>query len=336
MGKIQNISSKDVAKAAGVSQATVSYVLNEVPGIKIKPETRQAVLEAAKKLNYYPNLNAKSMRLKKSMSIAVVSDKTVANYGFMRVLEGIKDAVVPHNYSLTFSFSKPQENNQAEYVQYFISNRVDGIIFALANPPEEHCAYLATEKIPFVIIHPQSQVEQFNLVRNDMNRALYEAIQVLHSKGHDQIGFIGTGVKNIKDRRWVSFRQTMERHGLIIDDAFLVKTPDSEDETEGYLDSFIENCSRLPGAVICETPGTAFRLLRCFARRGIQVPQQVAVVAIGTSRFSHLTYPALSTIESPLYQMGFSGAEMLLDIIAGKPHKNLAVFEWTFVPRESC
>jgi DNA-binding LacI/PurR family transcriptional regulator len=61
----------------------------------------------------------------------------------------------------------------------------------------------------------------------------------------------------------------------------------------------------------------------------------LAVVAIGTSRFSHLTFPALSTIESPLYEMGYSGVEMLFDIMEGNPTKNLAVFEWTFVPRES-
>jgi DNA-binding LacI/PurR family transcriptional regulator len=335
MEKIQNISSKDVAREAGVSQATVSYVLNDVPGIKIKPETRQAVLAAAKKLNYYPNLNAKSMRLKKSMSIAVVSDKDVANYGFIRVLEGVKDAVVPHNYSLTFSFSKPQEGDQTEYVQYFISNRVDGIIFALANPPEEHCAYLAAEKIPFVIIHPQSQSERLNLVKNDMNGALFEAIQMLYTKGCNKIGFIGTGVGNVKDRRWASFQQIMKQIALPIDEAFLGKTPGIEDEVEGSIDQFIEKCIELPNAIVCETPGTAFRLFRCLARRGIQVPDQIAVVAIGTSRFSHLTYPALSTVESPLYEMGFSGAEMLLNVIAGNPYKNLPAFEWTFVPRES-
>src|SRR5690554_7227430 len=87
----KRVSSKDVAKEAGVSQATVSYVLNNNKNIKIKPETRQAVLDAVKKLNYHPSLLARAMKLNKSMTVGVITDRNVTNYNFMRMLEGIKD-----------------------------------------------------------------------------------------------------------------------------------------------------------------------------------------------------------------------------------------------------
>ena len=89
----KSVSSRDVAKEAGVSQATVSYVLNNVQNVKIKPETRKAVMEAAKRLNYHPNYIAKGMKLNKSMSIGVVTEKNVTNFYFMKALEGIKDAI---------------------------------------------------------------------------------------------------------------------------------------------------------------------------------------------------------------------------------------------------
>ena len=113
MGREKRVSSIDVAREAGVSQATVSYVLNNVKGVKIKKETREAVIAAAKKLNYHPNLIARSMRLKKSMSIGIVSDKNVSNFMFMKTLEGIKDALLPRNYSIMMCFDKSHEREDS-------------------------------------------------------------------------------------------------------------------------------------------------------------------------------------------------------------------------------
>lgn len=335
MNKYRNISSKDVAKKAGVSQATVSYVLNNVPGIKIKPETREAVLAAAKALNYVPNLNARNMRLKKAMSFAIVSDKNISHFGFMKMMDGIKAAVIPRNYSLTVCFDRSQETEQAEHVQYFIANRIDGIIFALSNPSEAHYAFLTEKNIPFVIIHPNSRVERANLVKNDLNRALREAVQSLKNKNRSQIGFLGNGCGDPEDRRFIGFCQAMKGCGLSLHSSLQFKTPDDEDRIEAELERFLAGQTQLPQALICETPGIGFRLLRLLARRKIRVPEEIAVIAIGSSTFSPLTYPAMSTIESPLYKMGFTAATMLFDIIDNNPAPNAVVLEWAFVPRES-
>lgn len=335
MNRYRNVSSKDVAKAAGVSQATVSYVLNNVPGIKIKPETRDAVLAAAKALNYVPNLNARNMRLKKSMSLAIVSDKNISHFGFMKMMDGIKAAVMPRNYSLTFCFDRSQESEQAEHVQYFISNRIDGIIFALANPSESHCAFLTEKNIPFVIIHPNSRIERFNLIKNDLTKALLEAVQSLKTKARSRIGFLGSGSGDLQDRRFNGYCQAMQACALLLDSSLQFKTPDDEDRIEAELDRFFADQTRLPEALICETPGIGFRVLRFLARRKISVPEAIAVIAIGSSKFSPLTYPAMSTIESPLYKMGFSGAKMLFDIMDDNPIPNSVILEWAFIPRES-
>lgn len=334
MEKYRNISSKDVAREAGVSQATVSYVLNDVPGIKIKPETRQAVLEAAKRLNYLPNLSARSMRLKKSMSIAVVSEKNVSNYGFIKTLEGIKDAMIPRDYSITFSFSKLQDNETAQHVQYFMSNRIDGIIFVQANPSKEHCQYLAANHIPFVVIYPQSQEDDFHRIKSDMESAVQEALTELRSKHREAIGFFGNGIGNFEDRRYAAFHKTMEAMNFKLDPSLMVKMPDSDDAEMAIAD-FFNNRSSLPDAIICEAPGIGFRLLRYLAKTGIRVPETLSVTAFGTSKFSPLTYPALSAIESPLYQMGYSAAEMLYNIMNGQPTDNLVVLKWQYVKRES-
>ncbi len=329
------VSSKDVAREAGVSQATVSYVLNNVKGVKIKPETKEAVLNAAKKLNYHPNLIARSMRLKKAMSIGIVSDKDISNYNFMKVLEGIKDALVPRNYSMTLCFDRGQDVESAEHIKYYSSNRVDGIIFAFANVPDEHCAYLVENNIPFVLIHTNVKNEMINLVKTDMSEAVLAAFGHLLEKGIERVAFFGGGVGNDFDRRYTSYKKAMEYYGLSIDEGLLLKTPAGEEDIERFFDEYFDNAAVKPRAVICETTNIAFRLLKYAVERGMKIPSELAVAAIGTSKFSPVSYPALSAVESPLYDMGYTGCEMLFDIMNGNTTNNVVVLEWTFTPRET-
>lgn len=333
--KPKSVSSIDVAREAGVSQATVSYVLNNVQGVKIKPETREAVLRAAKKLNYYPNLIAKSMRLKKSMSIGVVSDKNVSNFMFMKVLEGIKDVLIPKNYSITLCFDKSQDMENAEYLKYYSSNRIDGIIFAFANVTDEQCAFLTENNIPFVIINNNARIETLNLVKTDMVNAVAEAVKHCRSKGADRIAYIGSGAKNECDRRFAGYMNAMKACGIDVDERLLYKWPGSEEEADVNFDSFFSQLDKIPSAVFCDTNNLGFRLLKYAAKNGIRIPDDMAVIAFGVSRFSELSYPSLSAIESPLYDLGFTGCQMLFDIMLGSPSSNIVVLEWMFVPRDS-
>ena len=335
MIKSKSVSSKDVAKEAGVSQATVSYVLNNVQGIKIKPETKEAVIAAARKLNYYPNLIARSMRLKKSMSIGIVSDKNVSNFMFMQVLEGIKEALVPKNYSITLCFNKSSEVENAEHIKYFSSNRIDGIIFVYANLNEENIAYLVDKNIPFAIIHNNVSNEMIHVVKNEMLNAVTDAVEHLKSNGHKRIAYFGTSFENTDDRRYNGYRIALERCGLELDPQLLLKIPAAEDEMDEVIEKYFNLTNMIPDAIVCEATNIGFKTLKYAASKGIKVPSELAVIAIGTSKFSPHTYPAMSAIEAPLYDMGFKGVEMLLDILEGTISEDIVVLEWSFVARDS-
>jgi len=336
MDKKQNISSKDVAREAGVSQATVSYVLNNVKGIKIKPETREAVLYAAKKLNYYPNLIARSMRLKKSMSIGVVSDKNVSNFMFMKVLEGIKDTLVTRNYSITLCLNKSQDIESAEHIKYFGSNRIDGIIFAFATLSDEQISYLVDNNIPFVQIHSNIKSDAIHLVKTDMSNAIAEAIKHFCSKGIKHIAYFGAGMENPNDRRYAGFIKALETNEVPCDEGLVFKYSGKEEELEQELTGYIYGLGGIvPRAILCETADIGFNVLRFAARRGIKVPEELAVAAIGTSKFSTYSYPPLSAIEAPLYDMGLIGAGMLFDIIDSRTVNDVVVLEWEYVLRDS-
>lgn len=334
MDKIKKASSKDVAEAAGVSQATVSYVLNNAPGVKIKPETRKAVMEAAEKLNYHPDLIAKSMRLGRSMSIGIVSDKNVSSNMFMKTLEGIKDVLIRHNYSLTLCFDKAPEIENTEYLKYYNSNQIDGIIFAFAELTEEHCAYLLKRQIPFVVINPDFNNELVNQVKTNLAPAMRQAMASLPQPALDQLMFLGVGAGDPTSRRFTAYLNALKERRIVPDPAWFFKTPGFDGDIAGAVTRFLDQ-RPLPRAVLCETNRIAFHLLRQAAQRGLRIPDQLIVIAIGTTKFSALTYPSLSTIESPLSEMGYLGCEMLFNLIEQKPTNHLVVLNWSFIPRES-
>ena len=336
MEKTKKPSSKDVAREAGVSQATVSYVLNNVPGVKIKAETREAVLAAARKLNYYPNEIARSMRLKRAMSIGIVSDKDVSNFRFMRILEGIKDALLPKNYSITLCFDK--QNGpiaQAESVRYYCSNRIEGIIFVYSELRDEDYLYLHEKKIPFVVINSHQKHSLSNQVKNDMEQALITALQSLKHAGKKEVAFLGLRDRNPLDRRFRGYLKALEACDLPMEERLYMRVPGKAEQIETFLETYYTVHKSLPMAILCESSGIGFRLLRFAARKGVSVPEQLSVIAIGTSRFSSLSYPSLSTIENPLYEMGYTGCQLLFNLIEGKPTQSIITLEWRFVPRES-
>lgn len=337
MGCTRKVSSKDVAREAGVSQATVSYVLNDAEGVKISPQTREAVLAAAKRLNYHPDQSARAMRLRKAMSIAVVSDKDISSLRFMSILDGIKDILAQRNYSLTLCFDRWQESRSAEHVQYYQANRVDGAIFVWATVTDDHYAYLVDHGIPFVVIHSNLGVDPPNLVRSDLDPAILAAVTDLKQKGAATIDFLGRTNHGPRDRRYSGFVKALARLGLDVP-----KSPqlgrlagDLDEDIAASLDEYTREHSRPPQAILCETVSIGFRLLRYAAKKGIVVPHDLSVVAIGSSRFAPLSVPALSTIEGPLYEMGARGCEVLFDAIEGRAPQTPVVLEWSYVPRES-
>ncbi len=326
-----------MAKEAGVSQATVSYVLNNVEGISIKPKTREAVLNAARKLNYHPNLIAKSMRLKKSMSIGIVTDKDVSNYFFMNILEGIKDALVHRNYTMTFCFNKYLDLEEDDYVKYYNSNRIDGIIFTQSKLTDMQISYLLENNIPFVVINTNARNEVVHLVKTDMEDAIGHTIGCFADSGIKDIAYIGTNAKDSGNRRYQGYIKGLEKCGLKLDENIVYKVGGGKEETEKLMDAYFPDCKAFPAAVICDHSDIGFYMLRHAVRKGVRVPNDMTVVSIGTSPFFEYSQPAMSAIEAPLYDMGYKGCSMLFDIMDGNSDMldDVVVLQWKLVRRES-
>lgn len=225
MQKRTRVSSRDVAREAGVSQATVSYVLNDNKNIKIKPETRQAVLDAVKKLNYHPSHIARGMKLNKSMSVGVITDRSVTNYNFMKTLEGIKDGLQQHNYSITLLFNKSEDKLSSEILEYYNTNRLDGIIFAFAQVDDVVKDDMNEKGIPFVIVDSHATGNKAHEVGTDHLSHLPELLSAFKAKGATNIAYTGPHWRYRTDPRLQAFEEAVRASGLHSCGCFLCPSP---------------------------------------------------------------------------------------------------------------
>jgi len=318
MGSKNSISSRDVAKEAGVSQATVSYILNNVKDIKVKPETRQAVLDAVKKLNYHPNQIARGMKLKKSMSIGVVTDRNVTNFYFMKALEGIRDGFQEENYSITLLFNKHETIEEAEFIRYYNSNRIDGVIFVFASIDDDEIEYMNGIGLPYVIVDTYASGRNIYEVCTDHLAHIQSVVNLFKSKELKNIAYVGPISNQKIDKRFEAFKNALDLNGYPLREDFIVRISHADnEEVFNAIKNLFGNQELKPDAIIAGSPRYGMMAVKSCLMMGLKVPQEVSVVAIGSSNFFELFHPAISSIDLPLYDMGFNAAAMLLKIING-------------------
>jgi len=328
------VSSKDVAREAGVSQATVSYILNENKNVRVKPETREAVLAAIKKLDYHPNEIARGMRLNKSMSIGIITERNITNFYFMKSLEGIKDVSQKHNYSITLLFDMPDGKAEEEFIKFFESRRLDGVIFVFASPKEETIIRMREREIPFVVLDSQPIDADIHQVCTDHLERISEVVEMLSLKNVKKIAYVGPLSKNGFDARPAVFKNCIENSSFKWEDELLNLTVHEESEILKELCAILSRIER-PDAILAGTPRYGLYTARCAQFLNITVPEELKLVALGSSNFYTVAHPPVSSIEVPLYEMGINAAEMLVGLMQGEIVKKSRILPSELVLRHS-
>ena len=161
---------KDVAHEAGVTAATVSYVINDTPGQSIRPETRERVLQAARRLNYMPNAHARTLRSRNVPCVGVVLRRNLAVPRFSQMAYGIQARLEQDGYSVLLLGNKVDSLGHVDYASAYLAGRVGGIIFiGIENegPDEESLALLQEERAPLVVFDCQRQADSYSTVDLD-------------------------------------------------------------------------------------------------------------------------------------------------------------------------
>lgn len=329
----------DVAKLAEVSQTTVSHVLNNTPNIAIPEETRQRILEAMDDLGYVPDRMARSLRTRKTYTIAsIIPDITNPFYpAFQR---GIQDVAEHHDYDLIMYNTDGSAANERRCLRSLKQGSVDGAIAVFFHLGDEALQPLLERNIPIVtLVAGKQDVGDLPLdtLYIDNTAAAQMAVSYLIDRGHTRIGMIA-GVEATPPRRSriLGYRRALAEHHLPLDEILIQGCDFTE---QGGCEGMQEllKLSPRPTAVFAANDLMAIGAMIAIREAGLRVPQDVAVVGFDDIPAAKLVNPPLTTITQFQEQLGKRAAEMLFERINGTAPENGCSVEMPFklIIRES-
>jgi LacI family transcriptional regulator len=300
---------RDVAQHAGVSNATVSNVLNR-PDV-VAPATRQRVLAAIEELGFVRNESARQLRAGSSRVIAyVVLD--AANPFFTDVARGVEDAARDAGLALFLCNSASDGGREREYLELLHEQRVEGI---LITPVDAESAQIAERGTPVVLVDREATDGTRCSVAVDDVLGGELAVTHLIENGHTRIAMVGgpLSIQQVRDRREGAVR-ALTNAGLPAESLTFLETRSLQvAEGRGAGERLVGlPASRRPTAAFCANDLLALGLLQSMTQQGLRVPDDLAVVGYDDIEFAAAAAVPLTSVRQPREQLGRTAAQLLL------------------------
>jgi LacI family transcriptional regulator len=303
----------DVADAAGVSISTVSHVLNETRFVS--EETKAKVLDAIVKLGYRPSSLARALVRQETRTIALIVPDNV-NPFFAELARGIENHGFAANYNVILCNSDRSTSKELAYLDMLISKRVDGIIYMTADTATERLHPLRDNRIPVVTF--DRDYEDTDAILLDNFRGGYEATCHLIDLGHRRIGCIcGPDSPSRSGERVQGYRTALEEARIPVDST-LISTGDWTYESGRRASRDLLLLPEPPTAIFACNDTMAIGAMAYLHECGRCLPEDVSIVGFDDITLSAFTNPPLTTIATPVTDIGQQLCQVLLDRIAGK------------------
>lgn len=326
---------EDVAREAGVARVTVSRALSHPD--KVSPATRAAVRAAIERLGYVPNLTAGSLASKRSRIIGAIVP-TLCNSWFADAMDGLAETLGAAGYQLMLGQSGYHVDQEAGLVEAFLGRKVDGLVLTGVVHAPSVRERLRRNRLPVVEIWDLTD-DPIDTVVGFSNVLIGEAVAAyLRQRGHRQIGFIGA--EEVRSgKRLQGLRQRLAAEGLDAAAATPITPPSTIEDGARSLAQLLALNPQLQ-AVFCsnDTLGVG-ALLEC-RRRGLRVPQDIAVVGFSDLAIAAACVPALTTVRVQSRELGCQAAQVLLRRLTGQAtgeavHGKVVDLGFQIIERES-
>jgi len=307
---VKRISIKDVALKAGVSIASVSYVLNNKIDSRIPQETIDKVKHAAEELNYRPNNIAKSLKTQRTHIIGlVVAD--IANPYFSQLARIIEDEANKLGYTLLIGSSDENAEKFEALINMFADRQADGLIIAPVENSEKCLLKLQKQKIPFVLIDRYlSGVEADSIQINNYDIS-QKVTEHLINGSYKNILLVAykTELQHLLQRTQ-AFLNTLEKHQIQNSQVLLADKDYIDRDINTGLENMLQNAVK-PDAIFFTSNKLAVSGLKKLTQLGINIPQDIAVAAFDETEAYELFPVPLTYVKQPLSAIGTTAVKML-------------------------
>ncbi|WP_018607343.1 LacI family DNA-binding transcriptional regulator [Uliginosibacterium gangwonense] len=326
----QAVTVLDVAREAGVSVSTVSRIINGT--VKVSEDKRLAVEDAIRRLEFKPNLFARSLKKGTTMTIGVLIQDVESPF-FTRVMCGLEEGVLDTGYALIIVSGHWDAAEEAERIKLLMARRVDGLVILTGHLSDAQIAEFAQMQ-PIVVTGRKIDAENVRSVFFSNEEGGYLATRHLVSLGHRRIAFIaGPPTHSDAISRFEGYQQALAEAGIVLDPALIVQGDFKENGGVFAMNRLLDSGAPFT-AVFAANDQTALGARMVLSRRGIRVPDDVSLVGFDDLPTSAYLTPPLTTIRQPLFEVGQHCASLLLGML-GQQGKAIALPPLELVVRET-
>jgi LacI family transcriptional regulator len=318
--KFEAVTIKDIAKALGLSTSTVSRALRD--SYEISPETKKLVLECAEKLNYRPNPVALSLKERKTRSIGIVVCE-IANSFFSQIINGIESVAYDRGYNVMISQSHESYDREVLDLQFLASRGVDGILVSVSTETSDyqHISNLHSKGLPIVLFDRIAPGINTHTIIIDNFKGAYEATEHLINNGYKKIAALcPSEFLSISNERLAGYKESLTAKGLKINNDY-IKHCFYGGMVFSEVEEAINQLMTLkdpPDAIVTLSDKLTLGSLKTFKRRGMKIPDDMAIVGFSNADIAEITDPALTFVRQPAFEMGKASTELLLQLIESK------------------
>lgn len=336
----EKATSFDIAYLAGVSQSTVSRALRNSP--QVNQETRDKVHAIAKQLNYKVDKNASNLRKQRSSTLALLlfedptTDESLINPFFLSMLGSITRACAKRGQDLLVSFQQLSDDWHADYED---SKKADGIIllgYGDYVDYEEKLVKLLAQQTHFVCWGAEVLGHPEFTIRSNNWQGGYLAGEHLLRTNHQHFVFIGNASEGSPEfsARFKGFVAALNTAGISADQVPNFDAISTESAGDSATEQLLQQGQKFD-AVFCASDLIAIGVMRCLKRRGIRVPEDIAVMGFDDIPAASFASPGLSTIQQDTSKAGELLVNNLLQLINNQPITDNLI-EPKLVVRQSC
>jgi len=308
----------DVARESAVSVFTVSAVVNNKSHVGKK--LRDRVEEAIRKLNYRPNLIARSLAKQRTHTIGMIVPD-IANPFFPMVVRGAEDAAQKHGYNLLLCNSDDSLDKEESAIELLLSKRVDGILLTKAAEGFRPAVrqMIKDANVPFVLVMRTYPALTKDAVITDDYQGAYDAVCHLARAGRRRIGLISGPLKvSNAMARWQGFHDALKTQGLAFEPQLVIE---GDYRIESGFRAGHALLSHHPDGVYVANHLMTIGLLRAAEEMGLSCPDDFGLVSFDDYPWLGVFRPRLTTVELPKHQLGSEAAELLIERITGSKRK---------------
>lgn len=324
---------KDVAEKSNVSVATVSRILNNLGGYS--EETRKKVMDVVDEMGYQRNAVARNLKIKETHTIGVLIPRVSTTY-YVEILNGIEDYAHPNGYSVLICNVDADWKRAPEYLRLLSERQVDGIIACSLPPREDLCKMIVESNIPSVLVSALSYRYSLPYVKVDDYQAAYCATCYLIENGHKDIAMIG-GLREdpiAGAPRLNGFLQALKDNNISVREDLIKEKGFSFNDGVIGMEELLMEKEKFT-AIFATCDDAAIGAMSVAHRRGLRIPDDISIIGYDNTNIAEMSYPPLTTLAQPLYEMGQKSFEMLLKKLSSNEEVESRIMPFKIVERET-